>query len=151
MVFNCTGLITEWDYVVGEITGTAQTRECMELQVWRPAPGVMQTYTKVSHISTPTDLSVGNESFRRHQIKPNTPILVQPGDVFGVFIPPTQSCPYSLLFNTSGDAKGFKFSTVTSLNTTTINGGTSTDISIPLVTAIVNEGKLFADISNAYL
>ena len=155
IVFNCTGSISTWEYAISEnCNGATKPYSCLELQVWRPiqgSSGKAQSYIRVANVLTPTNLSATNADFYQHRMNVNPPIPVQSGDIFGVFIPPTTSCPYCLQFRNSSGSGELLFSAETSLKSLQVNATTTMDYAIPLVSARVTESKKHAGISMAYL
>ena len=134
---GCSGSITKWKFVA---TGW-DSNEILnpELQIWRLSTGV--DYTKVNSSTIRIQQSTSDTQLYVYDVDP--PLSFLPGDVFGVYVPPSMRSHLQLLFSQQLDSPVSYYvnkPSMAQLNTISLSSAME-DVSIPLVNVEVLAGK----------
>ena len=91
--FTCAGTITEWIFVAERNTGGGRNRY-PELQVWRLLQNSVSTYNLVHSVAV-SPQSTSQRNVYIHTLL--STIQYQPGDVLGIYYPPSDTSAYKIL------------------------------------------------------
>ena len=136
--FNCSGFLTHWIFTASYREGKKRT-QFPELHVWRPGP--VNTYMLV-HTTRVNFNEPAFDQFYNISLLHN-PLLVQAGDVLGIFQPEEKTSLYSILYsNSRTETNVYLQESSSRLNILHTNDGNrvySERSNIPSVNAVIGE------------
>ena len=140
--FNCSGLLTHWIFTASSVHNNQESLP--ELQVWR-SNQITNTYRLVHSTLMDSASSTGTNQLYNMSLISN-PLLVQAGDILGIFQPKKMKSSFSISYSNSNS--GFtttihSIKTKTHLTTFSISS-TSAEVvtaGIPLVTAVIGKNN----------
>ena len=111
--FNCTGLLTHWIFTASSVHNN-QECACLNCQVWR-SNQITNTYRLVHSTLMDSASSTGTNQLYNMSLISN-PLLVQAGDILGIFQPKKMKSSFSISYSNSNS--GFT-TTIHSIKTKT--------------------------------
>ena len=148
--FGCNGTIVRLTVAVGVNNG----QQSPKVQIWRenvihsdrlyykPGPDILISNSACEDFTL-------SEGIFQCTLSESARVSVQPGDILGLEIPPTNDDDYKVLFTTSGGSETNVFQRQLS-STVNLSEADSVTNSLPQITFLVTLGKLYTLPCNAY-
>ena len=148
-MFGCSGIIARLTVAVGGNNGW----EGPKIQIWREN-GTHSLYYKPGHDILISNSSCENftlsEGIVRCTLSESARVSVQPGDIFGLEIPPTNDDDYEVLFTTSDGSETYVFQRQLSSTVNLSEADNVTNNLVPQITFLVTLGKCISSIILCY-